>query len=89
MPLYAIKYKIGDVVQTVHAVAENEANALVDSQIVVDAYCPDEKCIAVQTDEMQNGSVIVYYQAVVTKPESVRPKPESRIILTGHSDKVQ
>ena len=87
MPLYAIKYDIGGVTQTVHSVAENEATALVDSQIVVDAYCPRDKCVPVETQEVMNGTVIVYYQAAFAQPKSQENK--SRIILTGHSDKVQ
>jgi hypothetical protein len=87
MPLYAIKYKIGDVVQTVLSVAGNEAMALADSQIVVDACCPNDKCVPVETQEVVEGTVIVYYQAAFAQPKSQENK--SRIILTGHLDKVQ
>ena len=92
MPAYEVLYKVveGSSVaqQVIFSVAEDQANALVDTQSVMDAYFPNAKCVASSVAELQDGTVIAYYQAMRFSPRS-KPEAKSKIILTGDSSRIQ
>ena len=92
MPAYEVMYEIveGDsrAQQVIFSVAEDQANALVDTQSVIDAYFPNAKCVAKAVAELQDGTVVAYYQAMRFSPRS-KPENKSKIILTGDSSRVQ
>jgi hypothetical protein len=92
MPAYEVTYEIYEgkdaARQVIFSVAEDEANALVDTQSVVDAYFPNAKCVPKEVAELINGTVVAYYQAMRFSPR-IKPEFKSKIILTGDSDRVQ